>query len=75
MLTPASLLLIVILVIPLYERNYTMIMTTTGAMVLGFVLYPLLNLAKERGWVAFADLEFDFSHFTAGKCAQRRAGK
>jgi hypothetical protein len=69
MLAPASLLLITILVIPIYERNFTMIFTTTGAMVLGFVLYPLLNLAKERGWVAFADLEFDFAHFTAGECS------
>uniref|UniRef100_A0A383VUM4 Amino acid permease/ SLC12A domain-containing protein n=1 Tax=Tetradesmus obliquus TaxID=3088 RepID=A0A383VUM4_TETOB len=66
MLTPASLLLMTILVIPVYERNWTMIATTLGAMLAGFVLYPLLNLAKERGWVAFADLEFDFAHFTAG---------
>ncbi|WIA35330.1 hypothetical protein OEZ86_003784 [Tetradesmus obliquus] len=66
MLTPASLLLMTILVIPIYERNWTMIATTLGAMLAGFVLYPLLNLAKERGWVAFADLEFDFAHFTAG---------
>eukprot|EP00882_Tetradesmus_deserticola_P016009 GHRQ01017077.1.p1 GENE.GHRQ01017077.1~~GHRQ01017077.1.p1 ORF type:complete len:485 (+),score=158.81 GHRQ01017077.1:249-1703(+) len=75
MLLPASLLLVVILLIPLWERNYTMICTTTGAIVLGCVLYPLLNLAKERGWVAFADLEFDFAHSTAGKCMRARAGK
>lgn len=66
MLAPASILLIAILIIPVYEQNFTMIFSTTGAMVAGFILYPLMSLAKERGWMRFADLEFDFAHFTSG---------
>lgn len=62
MLAPATVLLLAILVIPLYERNYVMLGITSGAMVAGFVLYPLMQLAKERGWVHFASLEFDYEH-------------
>jgi len=31
--------------------------STGGAMVAGFLLYPLMGAAKERGWCRFADLE------------------
>jgi hypothetical protein len=43
-----------------------MIGITSAAMVAGFLLYPLMQLAKERRWLKFADLEFDFEHETAG---------
>lgn len=64
MLLPATTLLLAILVIPLWERNFTMIAITTAAMLAGFVLYPLMQLAKERRWVHFTDLEFDYEHET-----------
>lgn len=67
MLLPATTLLLAILVIPLWERNFTMIAITTAAMVAGFVLYPLMQLAKERRWVHFTDLEFDYEHETGGR--------
>lgn len=66
MLLPATVLLVAILVIPLWEHNFSMIAITSGAMLTGFLLYPLMQLAKERRWVRFADLEFDFEHETAG---------
>ncbi|KAF8060548.1 polyamine transporter [Scenedesmus sp. PABB004] len=62
MLAPATLLLLAILVIPIYERNATTMAATGGAMLAGFVLYPLLGLARERGWCGFSDLAFDYAH-------------
>jgi hypothetical protein len=67
MLLPATILLGAILVIPLWERNFVMIGITSAATVSGFLLYPFLQLAKERRWLKFADLEFDFEHETAGE--------
>ncbi len=72
MLLPASLLLVAILLIPLWERNWATLGATLGAMLGGFILYPLLSLARERGWVEFTSLLFDFARSTAGN-AQARA--
>ena len=39
---------------------------TLGAVVIGFLLYPLLSMAKERGWVDFTNLEIDYEHRMQG---------
>jgi hypothetical protein len=44
MLAPATILLLAILIIPLYERNYVMMGITSAAMVSGFILYPLMQV-------------------------------
>jgi hypothetical protein len=66
MLLPASSLLVVVLFLPFATGDWQMIAVTMTAMVAGFVLYPLLQAAKEHGWCEFTSLEFDFSHDTAG---------
>jgi hypothetical protein len=39
---------------------------TAAAMASGFVLYPLMQTAKERGWMEFTDLAFEYeAHQTA----------
>lgn len=66
MLLPASLLLLAILFIPFWEQNFTMIFATCSALVGGFILYPLMSFMKEREWVAFSNLQFDFTHSHEG---------
>lgn len=67
MLLPASLLLLAILLIPFWEGNFKMIAATTSALFGGFILYPVLSFLKEREWVQFSNLEFDYAHQTAGE--------
>lgn len=62
MLTPATVLLVVLLVLPVVAGNWVMVGWTVGALVAGFVLYPLLQMARERRWCEFADLQFDSQH-------------
>eukprot|EP00775_Hariotina_reticulata_P008091 gene8091-8284_t len=67
MLLPATVLLLAVLVTPMLEHNYTMMCATGAAIVLGFVLYPLLSYAKERNWFDFTDLQFDYAHVPDGR--------
>eukprot|EP00879_Flechtneria_rotunda_P008879 GHRR01009299.1.p1 GENE.GHRR01009299.1~~GHRR01009299.1.p1 ORF type:complete len:350 (+),score=104.24 GHRR01009299.1:1950-2999(+) len=66
LLTPATLLLLAVLILPILERNHTMIFATSAAVVIGFILYPLFTMAKEKKWMSFSNLQFDFAHDTAG---------
>lgn len=66
MLLPATLLLMAILVIPFWEQNFTMMCATTSALFGGFLLYPLMSWLKEREWMHFSNLQFDFAHSHAG---------
>jgi amino acid transporter len=65
MLLPASVLLVAILALPFFERNWATLGVSFGALVVGCVLYPGLQLCKERGWLAFGDLRFEFEHHVA----------
>lgn len=49
-LTPATLLLFAVLALPIINRNWVVVWWTAATIVLGFVMYPLLQLAKRRGW-------------------------
>ncbi|KAJ9529358.1 hypothetical protein QJQ45_013786 [Haematococcus lacustris] len=62
MLLPASLLLMFVLVLPFANRSWTTVGATVGAIVLGIVLYPLLQVARRRGWCEFSDFHFDADH-------------
>jgi hypothetical protein len=66
MLLPASVLLCTVLALPFITGNFQMMAATLGAVVVGFLLYPLLSMAKERGWVEFTNLEIDYAHRTQG---------
>lgn len=72
MLLPASLLLVVLLIMPIFEGKWLTVAVTSAAMVSGFILYPLLNLARDKGWCKFADLEFDYAHDFCGGASPRR---
>jgi amino acid transporter len=65
MLLPASALLLTILALPWIERDWTTLAASGGALLAGCALYPALQLAKERGWLAFADLRFEYEHHVA----------
>jgi len=59
MLLPASLLLLYVLAMPFLALDVPTMAATSGAVVLGLVLYPLLQAARTRGWCEFSDLHFD----------------
>ncbi|MEW5303965.1 MAG: hypothetical protein WDW36_006608 [Sanguina aurantia] len=48
-LTPATLLLFAVLALPIINRNWVVVWWTAATIVLGFVMYPLLQLAKRQG--------------------------
>lgn len=50
MLLPASALLLVVLALPVWNRDWRTIGTTLSAVAAGVVLYPLLGMARKRGW-------------------------
>ncbi|MEW5319489.1 MAG: hypothetical protein WDW38_010637 [Sanguina aurantia] len=50
LLTPATLLLFAVLALPIINKNWVVVWWTGATIVLGFVMYPLLQLAKRRGW-------------------------
>ncbi|RMZ56200.1 hypothetical protein APUTEX25_002390 [Auxenochlorella protothecoides] len=53
MLLPASALLLILLIGPIIQGKTSVILFTAGACVLGCTLYPLLQTARSRGWMAF----------------------
>lgn len=53
MLTPAFILLTIMLVLPIATGDPSVIIFTAVAVVLGAVLYPLLQHARQQGWVEF----------------------
>ena len=50
MLLPASALLLTVLALPVWQRDWRTIGATLGAVVAGLILYPLLQVARKRGW-------------------------
>ncbi|GIL60391.1 hypothetical protein Vafri_14994 [Volvox africanus] len=59
MLLPASALLLVVLAMPVINRDWATCSWTLAAVGLGFVLHPVLQYSKRRGWLAFDEMHFD----------------
>ena len=57
MLTPASALLVFVTVNPFVSGNLPVICFTLGSVLLGCLLYPLLQVARSRGWCEFHEVE------------------
>eukprot|EP00192_Tetraselmis_astigmatica_P024508 CAMPEP_0117685310 /NCGR_PEP_ID=MMETSP0804-20121206/21661_1 /TAXON_ID=1074897 /ORGANISM="Tetraselmis astigmatica, Strain CCMP880" /LENGTH=345 /DNA_ID=CAMNT_0005496553 /DNA_START=400 /DNA_END=1437 /DNA_ORIENTATION=+ len=57
MLLPATLLLIFIVSNPFISLDLPIICFTLGSVVLGCLLYPLLGVARRRGWCEFCEVE------------------
>ena len=53
MLLPADGLLLTILFMPIVRGDWQMIAWTVGCMILGLVLYPVLQLARKHEWFEF----------------------
>ena len=53
MLTPAFFLLATMLLLPISQGDLKVIVFTGGAVLVGAVLYPLLQTARRLGWCAF----------------------
>jgi len=71
MLLPASALLLTVLALPLINLDYMNIAFTAAAAALGFILWPLLQMARERGWCEFHPLHFDIPNvYGAVRCAE-----
>ena len=60
MIFPATALLIFILVIPIFTGDTKNVVCTVGAIVIGFTLWPLLQVARRRGWCEFEPLHPNF---------------
>ncbi|GAX81477.1 hypothetical protein CEUSTIGMA_g8906.t1 [Chlamydomonas eustigma] len=59
MMLPAFALLFIIILLPVYNRNYVNVACTVGAASMGFILWPLLQVARRRGWCEFEPMHFD----------------
>ena len=59
MLTPAFCLLTLMLALPVVRGEHHVMAFTGGAMVLGAILYPLLQHARTKGWCAFEGITPD----------------
>jgi len=59
MVLPASALLMVVLAVPFFTGDVRTCLWTAGAVILGFVVYPLLEMAREGGWMEFNERHFD----------------
>ncbi|GAX81476.1 hypothetical protein CEUSTIGMA_g8905.t1 [Chlamydomonas eustigma] len=59
MLLPATALLVTVIALPFLKLDYTTMLWTVGAGLSGFILWPLLQVAKRRGWCEFEEMEFD----------------
>lgn len=53
MLLPAGALLCVILALPIARGDWQMMAWTGGTIVIGLLLYPFLQMAREREWFEF----------------------
>ena len=53
MLTPATILLVGLLLLPIIERNWRLLGWTAGAVLTGLALQGLLALARARNWCHF----------------------
>lgn len=58
MLVPAVVLLLSVVILPFWELNIPTISATIGAIVLGAVLYPLLQTARAKKWCEFSEVHF-----------------
>ncbi|KXZ49449.1 hypothetical protein GPECTOR_21g675 [Gonium pectorale] len=66
MLMPASLLLLVVLAMPVVSGDLRTCAWTLGAVLLGFIMYPLLQVARKRGWADFEPMHFDCANVYDG---------
>jgi len=57
MLAPASILLLYVTLAPFVDGDVPIICFTLGAVALGCILYPLLGVARRRGWAEFHTVE------------------
>ena len=53
MLTPATILLVGLLLLPIIERNWRLLGWTAGAVGVGLALQAVLAVARARGWCHF----------------------
>lgn len=60
MILPSTALLIFILVIPVFTGDIKNVVCTVGAIFVGFTLWPLMQLARRRGWCEFETLNPNF---------------
>jgi amino acid transporter len=56
MLIPAFILLSGMLLVPMIQGDVKVILFTVTACIFGVVLYPLLQLARQRGWAKYCDV-------------------
>jgi hypothetical protein len=62
MLAPATALLLTVLLMPVFARDWLTVSATGAALASGLALYPFLCWLKESKLVDFADLGFEFAH-------------
>lgn len=58
LLLPATILLCWVVILPFYQLTWPTMIATIGAIVLGSVMYPLLQMARERKWCEFSEVHF-----------------
>jgi len=58
MLTPATMLLLYVLLMPFYMRSWPTIIATVSAVILGVFMYPSLQYAKKHKWATFNEFHF-----------------
>lgn len=56
MLTPAMLLLGLMLLLPIIQGQWEVLVFTIAAVLVGSLLYPLLQYAREQGWCQYSSM-------------------
>lgn len=69
MLTPASLLLLTVLALPIIHQKWNVVFYTLGVILLGLFLYPLLQVARRLRWVEFEKSDLDDERWSAAGIA------
>jgi hypothetical protein len=73
MILPSTALLIFILVIPIFTGNIKNVVCTVGAIFVGFTVWPLMQLARRRGWCEFETLNPNFWMASQGSGSMHHA--
>lgn len=53
MLAPAAALLVTLLALPVLRLDWQVMAWTLGTVAIGLVLYPVLQLCRQRAWFEF----------------------
>ena len=73
MILPSTALLIFILVIPVFTGDWKNVVCTVGAIFVGFTLWPLMQVARRRGWCEFETLNPNFWMASQGSGSMHHA--